>query len=140
MTDSPLALVQRERIRREHGAKHGPAEEQVEALADAMCQVLNELADGNTVCDLVKARATIAMQPFLLQEPPAMSPDQKYTLEVHLAWLSQYAADDADFQERNWRDNMMSVRAQVAQMRRDFGLTEWADPARHVPQPPQPVG
>jgi hypothetical protein len=46
----------------------GPTPEHVEALADAMCQVLNELAGGNTVCDLVKARATIAMQPFLLDD------------------------------------------------------------------------
>lgn len=42
--------------------------EQVEKLADAMCQVLNELADGNNVNDLVKARATVAMQPFLLDD------------------------------------------------------------------------
>lgn len=42
--------------------------EQVEKLADAMCQVLNELASGNTVNDLVKARATIAMQPFLMDD------------------------------------------------------------------------
>jgi hypothetical protein len=49
--------------------KRGPTEAQVEALADAMCQVLNDLAvSGNTVCDLVKARATIAMQPFLLED------------------------------------------------------------------------
>lgn len=48
--------------------KYGPTEDEVEALTDAMCQVLNALADGNTVCDLVKARATIAMQPFLLDD------------------------------------------------------------------------
>ena len=48
--------------------KHGPTEAQVEALADAMCQVLNDLANGNNVCDLVKARATVAMQPFLLDD------------------------------------------------------------------------
>jgi hypothetical protein len=48
--------------------KHGPTDPQIEALADAMCQVLNELAEGNNVCDLVKARATIAMQPFLLDD------------------------------------------------------------------------
>jgi hypothetical protein len=47
----------------------GPTAEHVEALADAMCQVLNDLAaSGNTVCDLVKARATVAMQPFLLDD------------------------------------------------------------------------
>jgi hypothetical protein len=46
----------------------GPTEEEIETLADAMCQVLNELASGNTVCDLVKARATCAMQPFLLED------------------------------------------------------------------------
>ena len=49
--------------------KHGPTEAQVENLVDAMCQVLNDLAvSGNTVCDLVKARATVAVKPFLMDD------------------------------------------------------------------------
>jgi hypothetical protein len=49
--------------------KNGPTLREIEDLADAMCQVLNDLAvSGNTVCDLVKARATVAMQPFLMDD------------------------------------------------------------------------
>ena len=60
---------------------NSPTEAQVEALADAMCQVLNELADGNNVCDLVKARATVAMQPFLLDDNGEL-PDLEWALTV----------------------------------------------------------
>jgi hypothetical protein len=64
-----------------------PTEAHVEALADAMCQVLNELADGNNVCDLVKARATIAMQPFLLDDSGDL-PD--------LEWATRWPAATAE--------------------------------------------
>ena len=45
-----------------------PTEDQVTALADAMCMVLNDLSEGNGVCDLVKAHARVAMEPFLLDD------------------------------------------------------------------------
>ena len=48
--------------------KHGPTDDEVSALADAMCMVLNDLAIGNNVCDLVRAHARIAMEPFLLED------------------------------------------------------------------------
>lgn len=51
-----------------------------------------------------------------------MTDEQKQLLEQHLAWLSQFAADDDDFQRDNWRDNMASIRAQIERMRRDFGI------------------
>jgi hypothetical protein len=57
---------------------HGPTEDQIEALADAMCRVMNELAEnGNTVSDLVKAQARVAMQPFLLDDNGSM-PDLEW--------------------------------------------------------------
>lgn len=46
----------------------GPTEEEVQALADAMCMVMNELAHGITVGDYVKAKARVAMEPFLLED------------------------------------------------------------------------
>lgn len=61
-----------------------PTEDHVEALADAMCQVLNELAAGNTVCDLVKARATVAMQPFLMDDNGDL-PDLDWARSVVIA-------------------------------------------------------
>jgi hypothetical protein len=45
-----------------------PTEADVEALADAMCRVMNEIAYGNVVSDPVKARARIAFEPFLLDD------------------------------------------------------------------------
>lgn len=43
-------------------------EEQVAALADAMVMVMNDLSEGGGVCDLVKAHARVAVEPFLLED------------------------------------------------------------------------
>lgn len=45
----------------------GPTDDEVNALANAMCMVLNDLAHGD-VCDLVKAEARVAFEPFLLDD------------------------------------------------------------------------
>lgn len=60
----------------------GPTEQETEALADAMCMVMNELAHGNVVSDYVKARARVAMEPFLLEDNGDM-PD--------LEWAQSFA-------------------------------------------------
>jgi hypothetical protein len=48
--------------------KTGPTDDQVAALADAMCMVLNDLSAGGGVCDLVQATARIAFEPFLMDD------------------------------------------------------------------------
>ena len=48
--------------------KREPTDAQHEALADAMCMVLNDLSDGNGVCDYVKAKARLAFEPFRLDD------------------------------------------------------------------------
>ncbi len=48
--------------------KHGPTDDEIVALADAMCAVLNDTSDGNSICDYVKAKARVAMEPFLLED------------------------------------------------------------------------
>lgn len=46
-----------------------PTEDQVANLADAMVMVMNDMASGgNCVCDLVKAHARVAVEPFLLDD------------------------------------------------------------------------
>ena len=65
-----------------------PTEDQVDALANAMCMVLNELAHGDTVGPLVKAHARVAMEPFLLDDNGDL-PD--------LEWAQKVVDDDADF-------------------------------------------
>lgn len=61
----------------------GPQPEHYEKLVDAMCMVLNDLAHGG-VCDLVKAHARVAMEPFLLDDNGDM-PD--------LAWAQKAIAE-----------------------------------------------
>ena len=58
-----------------------PTEDQVAALADAMVMVLNDLAEGNGVCDLVKANARLAIDPFLLDDYGEI-PDIEWAQEV----------------------------------------------------------
>ena len=56
-----------------------------EMLADAMVMVMNELAEGNTVNDYVKAKARIAVEPFLLDDYGEL-PDLEWAQEfVRLA-------------------------------------------------------
>lgn len=61
----------------------GPTEDDVEALSNAMCMVLNDLAHGG-VCDLVKAHARVAMEPFLLDD---------YGDMPELEWAKQLIAE-----------------------------------------------
>ncbi len=50
-------------------AASGPTQEEVDALADAMCMVLNDMGDdGLSVCALVKAKARLAFVPFELED------------------------------------------------------------------------
>lgn len=58
-----------------------PTEDQVTALADAMVMVLNDLSEGNGVCDLVKATARLAIDPFLLDDYGEI-PDLEWAQEV----------------------------------------------------------
>jgi len=59
-----------------------PAEDQVAALADAMVMVLNDLTEGGGgVCDLVKATARLAVDPFLLDDYGEI-PDLEWAQEV----------------------------------------------------------
>ena len=62
-------------------SKHGPTDNDVEALADAMCQVLNYLANGNAVENLVKARARLAFEPFQLDDSGDL-PDLEWAQNV----------------------------------------------------------
>lgn len=62
----------------------GPTDKDVDALADAMCQVLNEIPDGGSISDLVRARARIAFQPFALDDNGDL-PD--------LEWALKFVAD-----------------------------------------------
>jgi hypothetical protein len=61
--------------------KTGPTEVEIDALANAMCMVLNDLAEGNGVCDVVKAHARVAMEPFLLEDYGEL-PDLDWAREV----------------------------------------------------------
>lgn len=58
-----------------------PTDDQVAALADAMVMVLNELSEGGGVCDLVKANARLAIDPFLLDDYGEI-PDMEWAQEV----------------------------------------------------------
>lgn len=45
--------------------KTAPTQEQIDALADAMCMVLNDMGEEDQyVCALVKAKARLAFEPF----------------------------------------------------------------------------
>lgn len=51
------------------GRKFGPTDDDVEALADAMCVLLNDMGEnGKSVCGLAKAKARIAFEPFRLDD------------------------------------------------------------------------
>ena len=58
-----------------------PTDDQVTALADAMVMVLNDLTEGNGVCDFVKANARLAVDPFLLDDYGEI-PDIEWAQEV----------------------------------------------------------
>ncbi len=48
-------------------SKTEPTQEQIDALADAMCCVLNDMGDDDadlSVCPYVKAKARVAFEPF----------------------------------------------------------------------------
>ncbi len=50
-------------------SKTAPTQEQIDALADAMCMVLNDMGnDGLSICVYVKAKARIAFAPFQLED------------------------------------------------------------------------
>lgn len=45
--------------------KTAPTQEQIDALVDAMCMVLNDMGDDDfSVCPYVKAKARVAFHPF----------------------------------------------------------------------------
>lgn len=69
--------------------KH-PTDEQVAALADAMIMVMNDMAEGNAVCDLVKAHARVAVEPFLLDDYGDL-PDLEWAKEVVAKCEAKYA-------------------------------------------------
>ena len=49
--------------------KTGPTTEEVDALVDAMCMVLNDMSDDDlSVCAYVKAKARIAFEPFRMED------------------------------------------------------------------------
>ncbi len=50
-------------------SKTAPTQHQIDALADAMCMVLNDMGDdGLSVCAYVKAKARLAFAPFELED------------------------------------------------------------------------
>lgn len=56
-------------------------QEQIAALADAMVMVMNDLSEGGGVCDLVKAHARVAVDPFLLDDYGGL-PDLEWAKSV----------------------------------------------------------
>ncbi len=50
-------------------SKTGPTQEQVDALVDAMCMVLNDMGESFlNVCPYVKAKARVAFEPFRMED------------------------------------------------------------------------
>lgn len=50
-------------------SKSGPTTEEVDALVDAMCAVLNDMGDDDlSVCAYVKAKARVAFEPFRMED------------------------------------------------------------------------
>lgn len=68
-----------------------------------------------------EARAVLASRP-IADALKAKEAGEKFgkTIAEHLSWLDVFASDDDAAQERNWRDNMMRIRAQLRSLRSDL--------------------